>query len=335
MAWQTPTRGGTTSGTGRLSLAALWCFVAIEAHGAVLEIQREVPVSERGRREWSALEIHGTLRFDRPGTYLVELDVRRSFDGCETYVPGPAFSEAFIAQPPASSHREANSGTETVQTDSLGVVHFVARVPGDGLSRFEVDGPWVCFVNWEGVGVSDSSGSDCLHASTRSWRWSGFRRAYRGEYEAHAWLSQDERVWVRNQDLLDVTVLTADSMGSKADPPRVRLRINERLYGAESDRELETRWSPDPFPFPCPVGEEENIRRWEHTPWSGPAVGSRWLVVGKRASGRSEWVMEPLGHWPFTVDARDGFRRRSRTWPARVRELRERYEDYLRESADR
>jgi len=175
---------------------------------------------------------------------------------------------------------------------------------------------------------------------TRPWRRSGFDFNYQGElaapdYDPFEWRPGHELVFTQGYDLVVVTVLAGDSAGTQGHPPVVVTRVDEVLRGAPRSGGMRVIWAPRPLWIPCPVGEEEGIRRWGETPIASPAVGSRWILGGHAGPDSSSWFNVYDCRWNYSDALRQHFIDESAPWAVRIQRLHHKLDELIREAGRR
>jgi hypothetical protein len=305
------------------------------AGGAKLVIEDRALELRRGRG-YEELRVRCEAVLDTPGRYSIT-PVIQVDPGCRSgwSLPGTAFGSMCKGAKPAGREEPGDDDALVVKTDSAGRVRFTVCFDGDDLWRLEQDGPWwfCCRFLFEdnidpvthhppGYAWIEEN----LGASTRPWEYRTFARRYGGELEPYGRAlfdlrSTEQLIYTQGWDLVVATVVAADSQGTNVRPPHVRLRVEECLYGSLPAGTMDARWSPEPLYVPCPVGEAGNIARWEATALPAPPVGTKWILVGKRASPPDEWTSQARCRRIYSDSLRLHFVKAAREWPAMLRML--------------
>lgn len=298
---------------------------------------------------FEALEVRCEARFAVPGNYSVLFSIA---DPVDYYGLGSATWASGTQRSPFPDHRSPPaeiSGWSRVTTDSLGRARVTVYFYCDELSRMQADGPWR-FTLYARLRTdlrqtvpeySDAEAHrETLTVVTRPWRRSGFDFNYQGElaapdYDPFEWRPGHELVFTQGYDLVVVTVLAGDSAGTQGHPPVVVTRVDEVLRGAPRSGGMRVIWAPRPLWIPCPVGEEEGIRRWGETPIASPAVGSRWILGGHAGPDSSSWFNVYDCRWDYSDALRQHFIDESAPWAVRIQRLHHKLDELIREAGRR
>ncbi len=342
----TTARAGCCGGPARkaplllpLLLASL---LAPDAFGERLQVHGRATDRHFGHFDTLRVECEAVL--DSPGTYEVTPCIRTA--------------DRSMIQGEMRPSRHA-PGSDMYRTDASGHLRFQAVFDGDAVTRLRNDGPWWFYCRFLYLDNIDSVThhppnyawiDHYVSQPMRSWRRARFTRRYHDELDfdyGGAWLdsrTRDQLVYTLGQDLVVATILGGDTAGTNQAPPRVRVRVEERLFGKAASGTIDVRWGPEPLSMPCMTGEEENIRRWESTALVSPPVGSRWILGVQYRQRLLGWDNMPRGRWPYSDSLLTYFAHETPLWPERLDELRRlraqdrrrgRIEDQLRRRRER
>lgn len=311
---------------------------AAPATAAELRIVRETPLQLARGPAIEALEIECEITGLPPGVYTAEpVLVVPGFApevwGLHTAAYGA--SRATIASwwrpEVVDTWEETGQG---VRADSLGRARFVVTFDGAALHGFAADGPWGLRCAVDPGHETEEGPTESVHvtldARTRPWRRAEFAHRYGGELERDNPMANmfgsparaaADLILAHGDELAIATVLVADTAGTNAHPPIVRMRVDERLQGTLTADELSARWSGGSLYLICATGEGETIRRWDETVLPPPAVGSRWICALQRQQDGT-WTIEPRLRWPYADSLLAAWRTAIAEWPARLPEIR-------------